>query len=278
MKNYKPTTQSRRHMTGVDYSDLEKKKPLRGRSQGLKNRAGRNNQGRITMRHQGGGNKRVYRQVDFKQDRFDIPATVENLEYDPNRSAFLARIVYKDGRRDYILAAQGMKAGDTIVTSEKAEIKPGNRLPLRKIPVGYQVHNVELQRGSGGKIARAAGTSVSILAHDAGYTDLQMASREIRKVPWDSLATIGQVSNPEWGLISWGKAGRSRWLGVRPTVRGSAMNPRDHKYGGGEGRQRRGTRRPKDIWGNITGGKKTRKKNKWSDKLIIKRRTTKKSK
>ncbi len=227
------------------------------------------------MRHQGGGRKKTYRIIDFKQNRFDISAKVEGLEYDPYRTAFIARIVYKDGRRAYILAGKAMKVGDIIVTSEKAEVKEGNRLPLKKIPVGYQVYNVELQKGGGGRLIRSAGSSAVVLAHESGLTHLKMPSKEVRKVSSEGLATIGQVSNTEWNLVNIGKAGRSRWLGIRPTVRGTAMNPRDHKYGGGEGRQRRGTRRPKDIWGNITGGRKTRKRNKWSNKLIILRRPKK---
>jgi len=276
MKKYKPTTKSRRQMTTVDYSTLTEKSPLKTLTMRLKKRAGRNNQGRITTRHQGGGNKKTYRVIDFKQDRLDIPAKIEAIEYDPYRTAFIARIVYKDGRRAYVLAPQGIEVGNEIITAEKAELKVGNRMPLKKIPIGTKVHNIEMQRGGGGKLARSAGSSASVLAHDAGYTDLKMMSKEVRKVSWDSLATIGQISNPEWSLINIGKAGRSRWLGIRPTVRGSAMNPVDHKYGGGEGRQRRGTRRPKDVYGNITGGRKTRKKKKWSNKLIVQRRTKKK--
>lgn len=273
MKSYKPTTPSKRQMTTVDYSILTPVKPLRSLMSGFKSRAGRNHHGRITMRHQGGGNKKIYRIVDFKQERFDIPARVEAIEYDPYRTAFIARIVYKDGLRSYILASKDLKVGEgDIVTSEKAELKIGNRLPLKNIPVGYEVHNIELQRGTGGKLARSAGASVQILAHADGYTDLKMASREVRKVSWDSLATIGQVSNSEWGLVNLGKAGRSRWLGIRPTVRGTAMNPVDHPRGGGEGRQPRGTRRPKDTFGNVIGGPKTRNAKKWSNKLIIKRR------
>ena len=275
IKRYKPTTPSRRHMTTVDYSILSDAKPFKGLLKRFKNRAGRNNQGRITVRHQGGGHKKLYRVVDFKQERFDIPAKIETLEYDPYRTAFIALILYKDGRRSYIVAAKDMKVGDEIITSEKAPIKVGNRLPLKNIPIGYQVHNVEIQRGAGGKLARSAGSSIQVLAHEGGYTNLKMASREIRKVSWHSLATIGQVSNQEWFLINIGKAGRNRWLGIRPTVRGSAMNAVDHPYGGGEGRQPRGTKRPKDKWGNVTGGRKTRNKKKYSNHLIIKRRVKK---
>jgi len=259
-------------MTVVDYSALTAKEPFKPLVKKLRSKAGRNKWGRITVRHQGGGHKKLYREIDFKQERFDIPAKVETLEYDPYRTAFIARILYRDGRRSYVLAPQGMKVGDQLVTSGKAPLKIGNRLPLVNIPVGYRVYNVEFYRGGGGKLARSAGSSAEILSHDGGYTQLKLSSKEIRKVRSDGLATIGQVSNPEWSLVNIGKAGRSRWLGIRPTVRGSAMNPVDHKYGGGEGRQRRGTRRPKDIWGNITGGRRTRNKKKWSNKLIIQRR------
>ena len=264
-------------MTVVDYSVLTAGlSPLKALTKQLKNRAGRNNKGRITTRHQGGGAKKTYRIIDFKQDRMNIPAKVEALEYDPYRTAFIARIVYKDGLRAYAIAPHGIKVGSEIITAEKAKPKIGNRMPLKEIPIGTKVHNIEMRRGTGGRLARSAGSSASVLAHDAGFTDLKLSSREVRKVSWGSLATIGQVSNPEWGLVNIGKAGRSRWMGIRPTVRGTAMNPVDHKYGGGEGRQKRGTRRPKDIYGNVTGGRKTRKKNKWSNKLIIQRRTRKK--
>lgn len=276
MKKYNPTTKSRRHMTTVNYSQLSTSSRHKKLTKKLRSHAGRNNQGRLTTRHQGGGNKKIYRIIDFKQDIFDIPAKVETIEYDPYRTAFISKIVYTNGRRSYILAPQGIKVGDTITTSEEAKIKTGNRLPLKKIPIGTKIHNIEMRRGSGGKLARSAGASVSVLAHDAGLTDIKLSSKEVRKVPWDGLATVGQLSNSEWALVNIGKAGRSRWLGIRPTVRGSAMNPVDHKYGGGEGRQRRGTKRPKDIYGNITGGVKTRNKKKWSKKMIVKRRPKKK--
>ncbi|MBM3281346.1 MAG: 50S ribosomal protein L2 [Candidatus Harrisonbacteria bacterium] len=276
MKKYKPTTKSLRGTTVVDYSSfVTTKKPFKRLTERIKQSAGRNHHGRITMRHQGGGNKKTYRTIDFKQDRFNIPARVETIEYSPYHSAFIALVVYKDGLRSYILATKDVKVGDILTTSEDAKLTPGNRLPLKKIPVGYSVNNVELTRGTGGKIARSAGTSVEILAHDAGYTDLKLGSRAVRKVSSESLATIGQISNIEWSLVKIGKAGRNRWLGVRPTVRGTAMNPVDHPYGGGEQKQPRGTKRPKDIWGNITGGRKTRKRKKWSDHLIVSRRINK---
>ena len=238
----------------------------------LKKHAGRNNQGRITVRHQGGGHKRLYRLVDFKQDKYDIKGKVEAILYDPYRNANIAQIVYQDGERRYILAPVNLKVGDEIITSEKALIKTGNRTILKNIPVGTLVYNVELLPKQGGKLARSAGNYLEVLANENGYTLLKMPSKEIRKVSWLCWASIGQVSNEDYYLKSIGKAGRSRWLGIRPTVRGSAMNPRDHPYGGGEGRAKRGTKRPKTKWGKITGGRKTRKKKKWSNKLIVKRR------
>jgi len=247
-------------------------KPLKRLIIKVKSNAGRNNQGRITVRHQGGGHKRLYRLVDFKQDKKEIPGRVETIEYDPYRTAFIARVVYKDGERRYILAPHGLKINDEIITSEKAPIKIGNRMLLQHIPVGTLVHNIELLPGKGGQLARSAGSAAEVLANEDGYTHLKLSSGEIRKVPWNCWASIGQLSNPNHYLEKIGKAGRSRWLGIRPTVRGSAMNPRDHPYGGGEGKAPRGTRRPKTKWGKVTGGKKTRKKKKWSDKFIIKRR------
>ena len=254
MKSYKPTSPSQRQTVTVDYSALTKKRPEKNLRRRLKTFAGRNNRGVITVRHQGGGVKKLYRQVDFLENKFDIPGTIEALEYDPYRSAFIALVRYADGDRRYVLAHHGAKPGDKILTSVKAPLVPGNRLPLEKIPIGTFVHNIELRFGSGGRLGRAAGSYAEILAHDAGYTDLRMASKEIRKVSSKGLATIGQVSNPDYNLVNLGKAGRSRWLGVRPTVRGSAMNQVDHPYGGGEGRQPRGTKRPKTAWGKVTGG------------------------
>lgn len=272
MKQYKPTTPSRRALTSVDYSDLSKVQPHKPLLKRLPSRAGRNSQGRITMRHQGGGQKKLYRIIDFRQNEIGRAALVETIEYDPYRTAFIAKIVYDNGDRRYILAPQGLTAGGTIVTSEAAPLKVGNRLQLKNVPVGYQVHNIELKPGRGGQLARSAGSYAEVLANADGYTDLKLSSGEIRRVPWNSLASIGQVSNAEHNLVVIGKAGRSRWLGIRPTVRGSAMNPVDHPYGGGEGRTQRGTRKPKTKWGKITGGHKTRDKKKWSNKLIIQRR------
>lgn len=238
----------------------------------LKESAGRNFQGRITVRHQGGGHKRLYRLVDFKQDKFDVPGRVESLEYDPYCTGFVARVVYADGERRYILAPDGLKAGDKIIAAAEASLTTGNRTQLKRIPVGVFVHNVELFPNKGGQLARSAGSACQVLANEEGWTQLKLSSGEIRKISWDSWASIGRVSNAEHNLEPGRKAGRSRWLGIRPTVRGTAMNPCDHPYGGGEGRQPRGTRRPKTKWGKITGGHKTRKKKKWSNRLIIRRR------
>jgi large subunit ribosomal protein L2 len=264
-------------MTSVDYTELTTGKPHKPLTKKLQSHAGRNNRGVITARHQGAGNKKLYRIIDFKRDKLDIPAKVETIEYDPYRSAFIALVVYKDGERRYILAPREIKVGSEILAAEKTKAKTGNRMLLGNIPVGTFVYNIELRKGSGGRLARAAGTYAEVLAHDSGYTDLKLSSKEVRKVSSNNFASIGQVSNPEYNLVTLGKAGRSRWMGIRPTVRGTAMNPVDHPYGGGEGKQRRGTKRPKTKWGKITGGRKTRAKKKWSNKLIIKRRKTKRN-
>ncbi|OGY99266.1 MAG: 50S ribosomal protein L2 [Candidatus Liptonbacteria bacterium RIFCSPLOWO2_01_FULL_52_25] len=272
MKSYKPTSASRRSMTNVDYSGLSKVEPHKPLLMKLKSRGGRNNQGRITMRHQGGGNAKLYRMVDFGQIEFlNVPGKVETLEYDPYRTAFIAKVSYKGAYR-YVLAPHDLKVGDTMVTSESAPLRTGNRLKLRNIPVGYHVYNVELTPGKGGQLARSAGSYAEVLANADGYTDLKLMSGEIRRANWEGFASLGQVSNIEHNLVSIGKAGRSRWLGIRPTVRGKAMNPVDHPYGGGEGSQPRGTRKPKTKWGKITGGHKTRNRKKWSNQLIIERR------
>ena len=266
-------------MTNPDYRGLSDVRPHRSLTVRLKSRGGRNSQGRITMRHQGGGNKKLYRIIDFKQ--FPLPGAattkivVETLEYDPYRTAFIALVKYENGKRAYILAPQDLKVGAELLIGESAPLKAGNRMRLKNIPVGYQVYNVELTPGRGGQLARSAGSSVEVLAQADGYTDLKLSSSEVRRVPWDGMASLGQVSNAEWNLVTFGKAGRSRWFGIRPTVRGKAMNPVDHPYGGGEGSQPRGTRKPKDIWGNITGGHKTRNKNKQSSKFIVSRRKKK---
>ncbi len=238
----------------------------------IKKSAGRNSAGRITVRHQGGGHKQLYRLIDFKQNKLDIVGRIESVEYDPYRSGFIALVVYTDGERRYVLASSEMKVGDKIIASANALLKPGNRTQLKRMPVGTFVYNVEIFPGKGGQLARSAGLAAQVLANEEGYTHLKLASGEIRKVLWDGYATLGRVSYPEHNLEVIGKAGRSRWLNIRPTVRGTAMNPRDHPYGGGEGRQPRGTRRPKTKWGKITGGHRTRNKKKWSNKMIIKRR------
>jgi len=272
IKKLNPQTPSTRFMTVADYSILSNAKKTKQLVKKLKKHSGRNNQGKITVRHQGGGNKILYRIVDFKQDKFGIWGRVETIEYDPYRTAFIGRVLFEDGERRYILLPHGLRVGDKIITDKNAPLENGMRTVLNRIPVGTFVYNVELKPNEGGKLARSAGSSAQVLAHEDGYTHLKMSSGEIRKVLWDCYASIGRVSNIENNLVTIGKAGRSRWLNIRPTVRGSVMNPKDHPYGGGEGRQPRGTRRPKTKWGKITGGRKTRKKEKYSNRLIIKRR------
>lgn len=273
MKKYQPTTPSRRQMSVVSYRGvLTADAPHKSLTKGGKRSVGRNNAGRVTTRHKGGGHKRVFRTVDFIFDKINVPARVESVEYDPNRSGFIALVCYQDGERRYILAPASVKVGETIITSETADIKPGNRLPLSKIPVGTFVYNIEVKPRSGAKLARSAGAYAEVQASDAGYTSIKMPSSEIRKVSENAWASIGAVSNDEYRLMNYGKAGRSRWKGIRPTVRGSAMNPVDHPYGGGEGAQGRGTRRPKTAWGKVTGGRKTRRAKKYSNNLIVSRR------
>lgn len=277
VKIHKPTTPSRRHYTTVEYRKLlSKDRPSKKLMRRLKSHAGRNSQGRITVRHQGGGNKKRFRVVDFKQMKLGVPGKITTVEYDPYRSAFIALVSYRDGDYRYILAGSEMKKGDTVIAAEDAALKPGNRTRLARIPVGSFVHNIELQPGKGGQLARSAGTTVQVMAQEGNYTHLKLSSGEVRKVLSACFASIGKVSNPEYGLVNIGKAGRNRAMGIRPTVRGSAMNPRDHPYGGGEGRQPRGTRKPKTKWGKITGGRKTRNRKKWSTTLIVKRRARKK--
>jgi len=276
VKFYKPITPSRRQMTGLLYRGvLTRKKPEKKLTAGFKRARGRNIFGRITVRHKGGGAKRLFREVDFNYNKHDIPAVVKSMEYDPNRSGFIALIAYQDGEKRYILAPAEVKVGDKLIFSQNAELKPGNRMPLEKIPVGSQIFNIELKPGAGAKLCRSAGNYAEVLAHEAGFANLKLPSTEIRKVPDKAWASIGRVSKEEHGLVVLGKAGRSRHKGIRPTVRGSAMNPVDHPYGGGEGRAGRGTRRPKTAWGKITGGVKTRKRKKYSDMFIINRRKKK---
>lgn len=261
-------------MTVVTYRGvLSGDKPYKPLLKGTKNNAGRNNAGRITMRHQGGGHKKRLRDVDFTFNKIDIPARVETIEYDPFRTAFVARVVYADGERRYVTVPKDMKVGDTFIVSENAPIKVGNRLPLGKIPSGTFVYNVELRPGAGARIARSAGNHVEIVAHDAGYAQVKLPSSEVRKIIESAWATVGTVGNEEQRLQNYGKAGKSRWKGIRPTVRGTAMNPVDHPHGGGEGRQGRGLRRAKSIWGRPTGkGQKTRTPKKYSNKFIVSRR------
>ncbi|NLD44455.1 MAG: 50S ribosomal protein L2, partial [Chloroflexi bacterium] len=245
IKTYKPTTPSRRGMTGSAFETITKSKPERALLRPLSKRAGRNNRGVITVRHQGGGHKRQYRVIDFKRDKIDIPCRVDAIEYDPNRSARIALLVYADGEKRYILAPLGISVGDTLMSGENAEIRPGNALPLDRIPLGTTVHNVELQRGRGGQMARSAGTSAQLLAKEGELATLRLPSGEVRMVRRECMATIGQVGNTDHGNIKLGKAGRNRWLGVRPGTRGSAMTPRDHPHGGGEGKAPIGMSSPK---------------------------------
>jgi large subunit ribosomal protein L2 len=275
LKTYKPVTSTMRHLVLVDHSGLYKGKPVKTLTEGLSEKAGRNNHGRITARRRGGGHKRKYRVIDFKRLKFDVPAKVERIEYDPNRTAFIALITYEDGVQNYILAPQRMQVGDTIVAGPDSDIKPGNALPLNNIPVGTIVHNVEMKPGKGGQLARSAGTYVQIVGRDSGYAQVKLTSGELRLVRGECMATIGAVSNPDQSNIKIGKAGRKRWLGKRPAVRGVAMNPVDHPHGGGEGRTS-GGRHPVSPWGKPTKGKRTRKRNKPSDKLIIRSRHARK--
>ena len=273
MKTYKPYTDSRRHMTTVTFKGkVTTNEPHKALTKGGKRDFGRNNAGRITVRHKGGGHKRLFRDVDFNYKKM-VPAVVETVEYDPNRSGFIGLLLYKDGSRRYALLPQSVKVGTAIETSLNAAATPGNRMPLKNVPIGAFVYNVEIKPGNGGKLARSAGTSIELIARDQGYADLKMPSSEIRKVQETCWATIGEVSNDEHHLRTIGKAGRSRWLGIRPTVRGTAMNPVDHPHGGGEGRQGRGLRRAKSAWGKPTGkGQKTRTPKKYSNYLIVSRR------
>jgi len=273
LKSFNPVTPSTRQLVLVDRSELWKGKPVKGLTEGKRKNGGRNNNGRITAWRKTGGHKQRYRVIDFKRRKFDAPATVERLEYDPNRTAFIALVKYADGEQTYILAPQRLKVGDQVVSGEKADIKPGNALLLKNIPVGTIVHNVELKPGKGGQLARSAGTYVQLVGRDSGFALIRLASGETRKVTSECMATIGAVSNPDQQNISLGKAGRNRWLGVKPSVRGVAMNPIDHPHGGGEGRTS-GGRHPVTPWGKGTKGKKTRN-NKRTDQFIVRRRNAK---
>lgn len=273
MKSYKPYTKSRRHMTTVTFKGkVTATEPHKALTKGGKRDVGRNNAGRISVRHKGGGHKRLFRDIDFGYKKH-IPAKIETVEYDPNRSGFIGLVLYPDGERRYMLLPKSVTVGQTIDTSETALAAPGNRMPLKNVPIGSFVYNVEIKPGNGGKLGRAAGTFIELIARDQGYADLKMPSSEVRKVMDTCWATIGEVSNDEHHLRTIGKAGRSRWMGIRPTVRGTAMNPVDHPHGGGEGRQGRGLKRAKTLWGKPSGkGQKTRTPKKYSNYLIVSRR------
>lgn len=275
VKVYKPTTNSRRNYSVLDYkATITKQTPEKSLTVSFKKHAGRNNQGVITVRHQGGGHKRRYRLIDFKRNKFDIPAKVVAFEYDPNRTCNIALLNYVDGEKRYIIAPQNLNVGDEIISSTKAPIKPGNTLPLINIPEGTFIHNVEMNPGRGGQLARSAGSSVQILGFEEGnkYAIVRLTSGETRKILANCLATIGTVGNEEHNIVSIGKAGRSRWMGIRPTVRGSVMNPNDHPHGGGEGKTPVGRKSPMTPWGKKAYGVKTRNKKKFSSKLIIRGR------
>ena len=274
LKQYRPTSPGRRAMSGYTFEEITKTKPETSLLRPLKKKAGRNNQGRITVRHRAGGAKRRLRVIDFKRDKIGIPGKVNAIEYDPNRSARIALIFYVDGEKRYILAPVGLKVGDPIQSGEGAEIKPGNSLPLRALPTGTMIHNIEMRKGKGGQLVRSAGNSAQLLAKEGEVAHVRLPSGEVRLIRSECSATIGQVGNPEHQGINLGKAGRKRWMGWRPTVRGSAMSPRDHPHGGGEGRSPIGMPGPKTPWGKPALGYRTRR-NKSSDKMIVRRRGTK---
>jgi large subunit ribosomal protein L2 len=280
MKHFKPTTKSRRGMTVINYRELlSGHKPTKALTTGGKRFVGRGANGRICMRHKGGGHKRVFRDVDFNYNKIDIPAKIVSVEYDPNRTGFIGLAVYADGEKRYVLLPKSLKVGDKFVCSENAEVKVGNRLPLKKFPVGSFVYNVEIKPGNGAKLCRSAGNFGQVIALEGGYAHVKLPSTEVRKVSENAFACVGEVSNDENHLVNIGKAGRSRWMGIRPTVRGSAMNPVDHPYGGGEGRQGRGLRFAKTLWGKHVGkGQKSRTPKKYSNFLIVSRRKVGKSK
>jgi large subunit ribosomal protein L2 len=270
LKQYKPVTPAQRGLVLVDREGLHKGKPVKALTEGLTKSGGRNNTGRITSRRRGGGHKRTYRKIDFKRAKWDVAATVERIEYDPNRTAFIALIKYEDGEQAYILAPQRLAAGDSVIAGKKVDVKPGNVMPLASMPVGTIIHNVEMKPGKGGQIARSAGAYAQLIGRDRGYAQLRLSSGEVRIIRGECVATVGAVSNPDNQNIKLAKAGRNRWLGKRPSVRGVAMNPVDHPHGGGEGRTS-GGRHPVTPWGKPTKGKRTRS-NKASDKFIIRSR------
>ena len=268
---YKPTSPARRFMSVLTYEEITKKAPEKSLVEYLKKNAGRNKQGKITVRHQGGGNKIKYRIIDFKRDKLDIPAKVAAIEYDPNRSAFIALLNYVDGEKRYILAPLGLSVGDTVVSGDNADIKPGNTLPVSNIPVGTLIHNIEIRPGRGGQLVRSAGMSAQLMAKEGGYAQIRLPSSEVRRVPMNAKATIGSVGNSDHENVRIGKAGRKRHMGVRPTVRGVVMNPVDHPHGGGEGKSPVGMPAPVTPWGKVALGLKTRKHKKYSNKMIVKR-------
>lgn len=274
IKTYKPTSKSRRHLSVVNYHGLlTKHGPEKSLVYGRQRKVGRNNVGRITVRHKGGGAKRLWREVDFRYEKIGIPYKITSIEYDPNRTGFIGLAVYRDGEKKYVLVPKDLKVGEEFVTAENAELKAGNRLPLKNIPIGTFIYNVEVKPKGGAKLARSAGNFIQVLAKDAGMIDLKMPSTEVRRVSENAWASVGEVSNPEKRLENYGKAGRSRWKGIRPTVRGTAQNPVDHPHGGGEGRQGRGRRRAVSLWGKPTGkGQKSRRAKKYSNKFIVSRR------
>ena len=275
IKKYGPTTPGRRGMTVTDYSVLSKVAPERSLLEPMKKHSGRNNTGRITVRHQGGGNRTKYRVIDFKRQKTDMPATVKTLEYDPNRSAFIALVEYTDGVKSYIIAPDGLKVGDVVISSKSADIKPGNCLPFENIPVGTIIHNIELYPGRGAQLVRSAGNMAQLMAKENGYALVRLPSGEMRNVPLNCTAVIGQVSNIDHENVNLGKAGRKRHMGVRPTVRGSVMNPNDHPHGGGEGKSPVGHPGPMTPWGKPAMGYKTRSKKNPTNKFIVKRRNDK---
>ncbi len=275
VKTFKPTTPSRRHMTVLDYSGLSKVKPEKSLLTTLKNTAGRNSYGRITVRHHGGGEKRKYRIIDFKRNKMDMPAVVQTLEYDPNRSAHIAKIKYEDGTLAYILAPLGLNIGDTVLSSPAADIKPGNCLPIENIPLGTFIHNIEMYPGKGAQLVRTAGVAAQLMAKEGNMAQVRLPSGEVRMIPMNCRACIGQVGNIDHENVEVGKAGRKRHMGWRPTVRGSVMNPNDHPHGGGEGKSPVGRPGPVTPWGKPTLGYKTRKKKNRTDKFIVRRRNAK---
>ena len=268
---YKPTSPARRFMSVLTFEEITKKTPEKSLTTDLRHRAGRNNQGKITVRHQGGGARRKYRIIDFKRQKDGVPATVKAIEYDPNRTCFIALLFYADGEKRYILAPLGLKVGDTVMSGPTADIKPGNCLPIANIPLGTLIHNVEIKPGKGGQMVRSAGVAAQVMAKEGAFAQVRLPSGEVRKVPMTARATVGQVGNTDHSNVRIGKAGRKRHMGVRPTVRGVVMNPVDHPHGGGEGRAPVGMPAPMSPWGKKTQGVKTRKHRKYSDKLIVSR-------